>query len=289
MNKLTVLSVLMLLVSQWVYAAAPAVVDGVQMPAWVERTGSLSPLNPGMELQQLDILRTGRNARVLVRMAEGSLVKLGENGLLRLANLGRSDDGRSLFQASLDVLKGAFRFTTDKLAALRQRDVQVRIASVTAGIRGTDIWGRADDEKDLVCLIEGSITVQRGQDAPVVMKDPLTFYVAPKNAAPKPIDKVPLDKLAEWAKETEIAEGQGAARRGGVWKVVLVSTAGQIDALDAYATARKNGFAAELAITKKAQRHHYTVAINQLPSQAEAEALAARLKSELGIASRAAR
>ena len=30
---------------------------------------------------------------------------------------------------------------------------------MTAGIRGTDLWGSSDAERDLVCLVEGRITV----------------------------------------------------------------------------------------------------------------------------------
>ena len=277
------LGILLFLSSTWALAASPAVVDGVQMPAWVERLGLLSPLAPGMELQSLDTLRTGRNARVLLRMAEGSLVKLGENGLLRLTNLDRADDGKSVFKASLDVLKGAFRFTTDKLAGLRQRDVQVRVASITAGIRGTDVWGKADDDKDIVCLIEGKISVQRGQEPAFSMEDPLSFYIAPKNQPALPVQPVPMDKLAQWAKETEIGAGQGALRQGGKWKVNLVSASTQDAALDVYANARRKGYPAKIDPVKKGARYTYHVRIAQLPSQEEAEVLALRLTEELGI------
>ena len=167
----------------------------MQMPAWVERYGLLQPISPGMELRQHDVVRTGRNARVLLKLAEGSLVRVGENGQLRLASLTEKDDNKGVFRAAFEVLRGAFRFTTDRLAKPRQRDVEVRIASITAGVRGTDLWGKAAEDRDVVCLIEGSISLAREGASPLQMNDPLTFYIAPKGAAPEPVQPVPLSKL----------------------------------------------------------------------------------------------
>src|SRR4051794_15312116 len=60
-------------------AASGAVVEAVQMPAWVERDGARMPAAPGMPLKERDQLRTGAHSRLLLKTADGSLVKLGEN------------------------------------------------------------------------------------------------------------------------------------------------------------------------------------------------------------------
>jgi len=264
-------------------AAPSAVVDGVQMPAWVERYGLLQPIAPGMELRAQDTVRTGRNARVLLKLAEGSLVRLGENGQLKLVSLAEKDDGKNVFRAAFEVLRGAFRFTTDRLAAPRQREVQVRIASITAGVRGTDLWGKAADDRDLVCLIEGSISVAREGSPTLDMNDPLTFYLAPKGAQPEPVQPVPLAKLAQWAQETDLAAGQGATQRGGKWKVVLAESPDQGPALDIYLKARRAGFGAGIDTLGKEPKRRYAVSISQLADEAGAQALSQRLAAELGI------
>ncbi len=265
-------------------AAAPsAVVDGVQMPAWVERYGLLQPIAPGMELRAQDTVRTGRNARVLLKLAEGSLVRLGENGQLKLASLTEKDDQKSVFRAAFEVLRGAFRFTTDRLAAPRKRDVEVRIASITAGVRGTDLWGKATDERDVVCLIEGSISVAREGSPAISMNDPLTFYVAPKGAPPEAVQAVPLAKLAQWAQETDLTAGHGASQRGGKWKVVLAEASDQAPALEVYLKARRAGFGASIDALGKEPRRRYVVSIGQLADEAGALALAQRLAADLGI------
>src|SRR5262245_49409605 len=135
-------------------AQSAAVVEGVQMPAWLERSGRSAPVAPGMQLQPGDQLKTGPGSRLLIKMSEGSLVKLGENGTLRIAELAPSGD---VFKAALRVLEGAFRFTTDVAAKQRKRDVNITVATVTAGIRGTDLWGRSRNDRQIVCLIEGKI------------------------------------------------------------------------------------------------------------------------------------
>src|SRR5688572_33382436 len=58
--------------------SAAATVDGVQMPAWLERDGKRVPLAPGIELRAGDRILSGSGARVAVKLAEGSVVRLGE-------------------------------------------------------------------------------------------------------------------------------------------------------------------------------------------------------------------
>jgi hypothetical protein len=262
-------------------AASPAVVEAVQSPAWVERGGSRVPLAPGMALESADELRTGANARLLLKLAEGSAVKLGENAQLKLANVQMRRD--NVLAATMNVLAGAFRFTTDALAKARRREVSVSVATVTAGIRGTDLWGKAAADRDIVCLIEGRIEVTREGDPAVQMDQPLSFFIAPRGRPALPVQPVNPDQLKQWAEETEIAPGQGAARRGGRWKVVLASGESENEVLRVYQDVRAAGYAAELDARRVQGRRGYDVRIAQLPSRAEADALAARLTGRYGI------
>src|SRR5262245_11123308 len=61
-------------------------VEGLASPAWVERagTGERLPLQVGMALDNKDRVQTGRGSRALLRMADGSAVKLGEDAVLAL-------------------------------------------------------------------------------------------------------------------------------------------------------------------------------------------------------------
>ena len=57
-------------------AQPAAVIEGVQLPAWRERDGVRAPLVPGMSLRAGDRIVTGADARAVVKLSEGSVVKL---------------------------------------------------------------------------------------------------------------------------------------------------------------------------------------------------------------------
>lgn len=284
MNRFHALAVAAALYSSLSFAQPAAVVEGVQMPAWVERSESGAPprrvpVAPGMELKSGDQLRTGAGSRLLIKLSEGSLVKLGENARLQIAELAPS---KEIFKAALGVLEGAFRFTTELVAKKRRRDININVSQVTAGIRGTDLWGRSRADNQIVCLIEGSIQVGAPNEAPVTMDKPLQFYQRTQGQT-KPVAFVSKKQLDEWARETEIEAGKGAARRGGKWKVLFAQVDEQNAALAAYDRLRDAGYAAEIHPVKAGEKVSYVVRISNLPSKVEAQGLATQLKGKDGI------
>ena len=234
-------ALLMLAATSVLAAESPViVVEGVQMPGWVEHaSGARDPL-------------------AIVNM-------------------------RDLVTASLDVVKGAFRFTTQALYKFRgDRDIKVRIATITTGIRGTDLWGKADATRDVVCLIEGKITVVRAEEA-FTMGEPMSFYIAPKDKPAEPVAKVSQKQLDEWSAETEIAAGKGAIRKGGKWRVYLAEVGTQDEALKIYDDLRNGGYAAEIRPLKKEEATTFRVRISNLTSKQEAATLGGALKGQFGI------
>ncbi|HEX7605221.1 MAG TPA: FecR domain-containing protein, partial [Usitatibacter sp.] len=161
--------------------APSAVVEAVQYPAWLERGGNAVPLAPGTQLQAQDRLRTGGNARVQLKLPEGSAVKLGENAQFVFEKV----EERGIFRATLSVLSGAFRFTTDVLRKGQKRDIAIKVQNVTAGIRGTDLWGKSTGERDWVVLLEGKISVGSEGNPTVALDKPLDLYQKPRDGAPE--------------------------------------------------------------------------------------------------------
>src|SRR5712691_10929101 len=184
-----------------------AMVEAVQMPAWVERGGASHPLMPGMELKDNDQVRIGA----------GSAVKLGEKSSLFLG--GMQMRGNNVFEATLKVAEGAFRFTSELFAQFHgKRDVNISIKTVNAGIRGTDLWGKSAPDREVVCLIEGRIEITQPNDTPFTMDQRLSYYVH-EGGLSRPVATVIPDQLREWAAETETQEGRGVSTRGGKWKI----------------------------------------------------------------------
>ena len=256
------------------FAAAVATVEAVQAPAWLDRGGVALPLAPGMELANGDVLRTGSGARAYLMLAEGSRVKLGENARFGLHT--RSLQPQKSFRAALDVLAGAFRYTTGKLRKSLPRDVAIRVGTATIGVRGTDLWGKTDRDGDLVALIEGRIEIARGGQA-TELAQPMTYYDAPtgKSAEVKPLA---ADHLARLARQTEILPGDGAARARGPWKLLLGVATSEAAALEIYDEARRAGFAARIRpVPGEGDSWRYDVAVGGFADAAEAEVAAKRL------------
>jgi len=269
-------------------SAAPhgdAWIAAVQMPGWIERAGVREPLAPGAALRAGDVVWTGAGGRALVRLAEGSTIKLGQSGRLAFSDLRVSRGATTVLAGLFEVAQGAFRFTTSAMQRQRStRDLQIRISTVSAGVRGTDLWGRGSAEREIVCLIEGEITVTRGGDAPIRMAEPLSFYVAPVGAPALPVARVDPRQLSEWAAETDPVPGAGAAVEGGRWRVSVLRTADPGAALASYDALRSAGFDARIRAAREAEAASYDVGIGSLSSRAEAQGLAGRLAGQPGVA-----
>lgn len=262
-------------------AAPNAVVDAVQAPAWVMRGEQRLPLAPGMELENRDRLLTGGGARAIVQLADGSAVKLGENVSIAVNAMKQGDGG--LFSAALDVARGAFRLTTNIFRKFQaQRAINVRAGTVTIGIRGTDLWGRSADDKDLVCLLEGHIVVSHPLGEPTELTEPLQFYAAEKGQAPGPVAAVAPEQIAKWSQETELQENAGTRQAGGRWALSL----GRFDedgALALHDQLSVAGYAGRIRPVRVSRGYRYELRLEQLVTGREAQALAERLVRELNI------
>jgi hypothetical protein len=120
---------------------------------------------------------TAEGARMLLRLGDRSLVKLGEKTefqIERLAARARGVAGSSDIQAMLYLITGVFRCATDYTSkALGNRhELNLKLATATVGIRGTDFWSMTDAEHDAVCLFEGQVAVERGARPEIALTQP---------------------------------------------------------------------------------------------------------------------
>jgi hypothetical protein len=271
--KIRVLGLILALAAAACARAEVGTVEAVQYPAWLERGGASVPLVPGTRLQPRDQLRTGGNARLRLKMGEGSNVKLGENARFVIETV----EDRDVFRATLSVLAGAFRFTSDALSK-RRRDVSIRAKTVTAGIRGTDLWGKSTGERDLVCLLEGTITVGAEGHPTVTLDQPLDFYQKPRDGAPA-VAKVDAKQVAEWARETELSADGAGASPAGRWRMVAAVKPDRDAALALHRRLRAAGYPSEILQKDK----HFTVQVARLAGEAEARALMSALREFPGV------
>lgn len=256
--------------------AQTAVVEAVQYPAWIERGGLAAPLIPGTALASKDTIRTGDNARVELKLAEGSVVKLGERAQFTVEKM----EVRGTLTAAMSVLRGAFRFTTDALRKSSRRDVRIRVKNVTAGIRGTDVWGKSTDESDLVCLLEGAITVGSEGHPEVKLDQPLDFYRKKSGEAPA-VAKVDPEKVKQWAKETDLAPDGAIGRKGGTWRVIAALVPSRDNAMALNRHLRSMGYPSQIAGGEGGAPT--TVYVGGLAGENEARSVMANLRGVPGI------
>ena len=253
--------------------AQPVRVEAVQSPAWLERGGRTVPLAPNTTLQADDRVLTGGNARVRMRMAEGSAVRLGENARFTIERV----EDRNVFRAALSVLAGAFRFTTDAALRGRARDVAIKVKHVSVGIRGTDVWGKSVDASDLVCLLEGSVTVGSEGEPAVKLERPNDVYQKPRGGKPEVVS-VDARQVEAWSRETAI-EGEEAGPDAKGWRIVAAATANRDQALALVRALRAAGFPGEIASSE----HYSVVQVANLPNEAQARAVMANLRGLPGV------
>ena len=258
-----------------------AMVEAVQLSASVLRGGVSTPLAPGMELGSRDQVRTGPQSRVVLRTADGSTVKLGEQGSFFLDKARMRED--SVFEVAMRIAEGAFRFTTEALEKFGgRREVSITVKTVTAGIRGTDLWGKSTSDSQIVCLIAGTIEVTSPGERPFTMDRPLSFYALEGDLS-RAIATVPPGQFREWAAETETQPGRGVSRRGGKWKIAIASDKYN-DALEIYDELRKAGYPAEIVPSRVGEKRVYGVRLSNFETREDAEFVADSLKRRAGFA-----
>lgn len=123
-----------------------------------EHAESSRDLEIGNLIHFQDLLRTGPDARLASRLADGSELTLGENASLRVDEFVYTpDEGGG--RLDIEALQGPFLFLGGRLDGDAEASVTIRTRVGTLGIRGTQVWGGAIDGAFGVLVLEGRVTV----------------------------------------------------------------------------------------------------------------------------------
>jgi len=232
-------------------AFAAITVDSMNYPAWVERGSANLPLAPGDRLRPGDVVQTGARGRVWLEIEDGSVIKLGQGARFAVDRAQFNEEsGGTVLDAAFNVLKGAFRFTSNFFSAAREarHEVDFQVGAVTIGVRGTDIWGLSSDDEDFVALLEGSIEVASANQAPQTIDQPLSLYRKAAGKPADPVTQVDMATVEALAPQTELDASVGVADTVGNYGLVLesLSDPGNVDA--ALARYRDAGYAVRARI-----------------------------------------
>ena len=271
-------------------AAAGLTVEAVQMPAWTTQGGKRVPLSPGDAVNTSQEVETAAGAGLVLRMAEGSLVRLGEKTRLGVQRLEVNDaDGRMAVRSELKLFDGFFRFATSAVAkVVGQREIDVSLRTATIGIRGTDFWSMTDAEHDAACLFEGKVDLATRDQGALTLDKPTAFWARFFAQPVKPVGNATPDELAKFLKSTELTPGQGVAVAGGRYRVVAAAAGSDAAAQALAARLREAGYPAQVRAKEAQGKKVHEVRINGLATRADASAVLGRIASVEGVRGRVA-
>ncbi len=255
-------------------------VEAVQLPAWVERHGQQRPAQPGQMLRPGDLAVTASGSRMLLRMPDRSTIRLGEDTRFEIERMdmhARDAAGRSDLNASLNLITGVFRYATDysSKALGHGRQVNLRMATATVGIRGTDFWSMTDADHDAVCVFEGKVDVLREGKDTISLSKPGAFWVVFTGQPENPAGQATPEQLAKFIDQADMQPGRGVLVAGGRWRVVAGVSGNVNEASGLRDRLRAAGYPAEVVI----RQGRHEVRINELATREDAEHVLNRLSA----------
>lgn len=260
-------------------------VNAMNYPARVIRNHQILALMPGFQFRAGDLLRTGQGGRVLLQLADGGAIKLGESARFLVDSAGMKDvQGETYPAPAFQVLRGAFRYSSSIFGnASATNHFYIKIGAVTTGVRSADVWGSSSLEQDLVALIEGAITIDADEESRVILEQALDFYVKPKGEARLPVAQVDPDQLQHWMNKTELDEAVGIAAQGGEWSLVLVSLTDMTNVERAIKDFHEKGFAVQRKSVVRAGKTLHRLLLPGFVSIQDAVNARSRIADNLGI------
>jgi len=263
-------------------------VNALNYPVWIERDQQKIPIGPGYQLNQDDVIKTGQYGRAWLSLEDGSVVKLGQNAQFKITTaqyVGQNDG--SILKAAFNVLKGAFRFTTSFFDARRKipHQISIKIGAITAGIRGTDIWGRANDAEDFVTLLEGLIEVNAEGEQTIMLSEPLSLYKKKRDQKADEVTVVDLTTVKKLGAETELSTDEGIATTSGIYDLVLMSLNDPSNLLQILDKFYQGGYAVDTMVIEVEGEKFTRVLIKGLVSKQAAENLSRRMIDEFSLQS----
>jgi hypothetical protein len=271
-------------------AAKEAVIEAVQLPAWVERNGQRRAARPGDRLLVNDTAVTDETSRMLLRLPDRSTIKLGEKTEFRIESLTTEQKGTARpthTQSALRLITGVFRYATDysSKALGNTRDISLQVNTATVGIRGTDFWAMTDAHHDAVCLFEGSVAVERDNREDILLDKPGAFWVIRTNQPEQAAGQASPEDLQKFIAQAELNPGSGVLLEGGRWRTVAALLPSAPDAAALRTKLQTAGYPAE--VLRKQGR--FEVRINALATEADAQAVLDRLQADAAMGIQAGR
>lgn len=174
--------------------AAPrevGVVARVDRQAVALQAGQSRDMAPQGPVFFKDTIRTGAESRLEAKLADDTVLTLGENGKITVDEFVYKP-GAEGGKLALSVARGAFLFVGGKIEGPTGGNVAIKTAVGTLGVRGTTVWGGAIDGGYGVLVLDGEVVLRTKRGSVLMRKGQGTMVYggrAPEAAAPWPEDR----------------------------------------------------------------------------------------------------
>ena len=157
--------------------------ERVQGEATVWRGETAIPAKTGDEITRGDTLRTATDSRLLLVFADGTQLTLGERAEAFIEYF-VYNPVKKKGAAFVEIVKGAFRFTSGRIREFSDKRIEVRAGSLTFAAEGSDFWGGPLDDAYAFLLISGRLEVRNDAGMVILHKKRLGSTIAKPGLAP---------------------------------------------------------------------------------------------------------
>jgi hypothetical protein len=138
--------------------AGIGVVDKVENEAKIVTGDTAITEIIGTPIHMRDELRTGAEGRLKITFRDETVLTLGEKASVVIDRYVFDPDGQ-VGETVLQATKGAFRFASGRIKAMKESKIAVSTPVADIGVRGTEFWGGPMEGHYGVLLLEGEVTV----------------------------------------------------------------------------------------------------------------------------------
>ncbi|MDO5691261.1 MAG: FecR family protein, partial [Pseudomonadota bacterium] len=127
-------------------------------PVTVRAGGMANAVVRGTVVHEGDVVETGPGGRAQLRMVDGAMIDLEPGSTLRLAEYqlaAQPKDHRSL----MELVRGGLRTLTGVIGQQNQAGYELRVRTVTIGVRGTEYRAELQDEQVSLDVLQGRVAL----------------------------------------------------------------------------------------------------------------------------------
>lgn len=148
--------ILLFLITTNILLASIGSITLVDGKANIKRANQTLLVKVGDSVEKNDHIYTEANSKVKIAFNDNTIITIGKNSTLDIADYLYDAKNSSLNKADLKVAKGAFHAITGEVGKLNPSKFKLKTSTASIGIRGTEIYG---DQTSVFCT-DGAIFVE---------------------------------------------------------------------------------------------------------------------------------